>query len=175
VPIVIVENRGRHPHDLLRARVLDVEESVGAPFPLRLVVPAIGAADRAPCDHAAQPRHVVRAEDRHASAARVAEEEGGKSGILRLRVARGRGEIGELDRVGVAGEEIEPVERIGLLADAASRHVEAADGEAGVAEVFGEPGKESPVLESLPAVNDDDERTRMPRRIEVAPDGQALV
>ena len=81
-------------------------------------------------------------------------------------------QVGELDRVGVVREEIEAIERVGILADAAARHVEAAHRGALAAEVVRQPWEESPVLESLESVDDDDEHARVIRNVEIPANGQ---
>src|SRR4051794_8252799 len=68
--------------------------------------PPVDARDRAPGHDAAEVTHLVRAEERHAAAAGMAEEEGGERRELRPAVGGDGAEIGELRRVGVVLEEV---------------------------------------------------------------------
>src|SRR5687768_16711695 len=87
----------------------------------------------------------------------------------RLSIGSRADEIGDLRRVCVAGKEIEPVERLQALPDPAAGHVETADREVMARQMFSEPGKESPILETLPSVRDHDQRARRLRDVQVSP------
>src|SRR5438445_656267 len=63
---------------------------------------------------------------RHTAAARMADEKR-RQVDPRLAPENDVEQVIELYRIGVVGEEIEPLERLRILADPAARHVEAAD------------------------------------------------
>src|SRR5687767_9311497 len=105
----------------------------------------------------------------------MAEEEGGETGDLRLRVEDRGAEVGELNRERIAGEKIETLERLRVVTDPRARHVEAADREAVPRQMLREPREKSPVLESLETVNDDHQRARILRHVEIPPDGKAFI
>jgi hypothetical protein len=75
----------------------------------------------------------------------------------------------------VSPEQIETAEGLGILADAAPRHVEPADRETVLQQPLRGPRKKAPVLEALEAVHDHHERARIVRGFEVAADQQAFV
>src|SRR5260221_1268001 len=91
-----------------------------------------------------------------------------------VRVLDDSPEVGELRGVRARGEEVEAVERVRRLADPAPRHVEAAHADLLVTKRLGQPRKEAPVLEPFESMDEHDERTRMLRHVQVAPDRQIL-
>jgi hypothetical protein len=76
-------------------------------------------------------------------------------------------QVVDLLRVGVVAKQVEPVERVRILADPAARHVEAADREVMPAHRVRKPGEESPVLVPLEPVHQHHQRARILRRVDV--------
>src|ERR1700730_5834807 len=117
---------------------------------------------------------IFRAEERDPAAARMPEQKG-RQRDARLAMLDDSSEVIELDGIRVVREKVEAIERVGPLADAAPRHIESAHRQPRVAQHLGQPWKKSPVFKPFEAVDDDHQRLRAARRLEIAANGESLL